>query len=170
MSKLLKIGDKAPEFCLPDAEGRKICLKDFKGKWLVLYFYPKDNTTGCTQEAVDFSARVKEFERMDATIIGISPDSSASHVNFISKHKLRIILLSDTEHEVLGKYGVWQKKSMYGRQYYGVVRTTFVIDPSGKIKQVWAKVKVAGHVDEVKAFVGESCQRKVQKPGEHKGS
>ena len=159
MESKLKVADKAPDFCLPDASDEKVCLKVFRGKWVVLYFYPKDNTSGCTKEAVDFSASVKDFNKMGATIIGVSPDSTTSHVNFINKHNLKIILLSDTERKVLEKYGVWQKKKMYGREYFGVVRTAFVIDPKGKIKQVWDKVKVAGHVDAVKDFVGVSCKR-----------
>lgn len=163
MPKKLNIGDKAPAFCLPDAENKKVCLKDFKGKWLVLYFYPKDNTSGCTREAVDFTSGIKDFKKMNAIVVGVSPDSVASHMNFINKHALRVILLSDQEHEVLKEYGVWQKKSMYGREYYGVVRTTFVVDPKGKIVQKWEKVKVAGHADAVKDFVGVSCQRPVGK-------
>lgn len=163
MPKKLNVGNKAPEFCLPDARGNKVCLKDFTGKWLVLYFYPKDNTSGCTREAVDFTSIIKDFNKMNATVVGVSPDSVASHLNFASKHGLKVLLLSDTEHEVLKKYGVWQKKSMYGREYYGVVRTTFVIDPQGKIKQRWEKVKVAGHAEAVKDFVGVSCQRPVGK-------
>ena len=163
MPKKLKIGDKAPEFCLPDAKNKRVCLKDFRGKWLVLYFYPKDNTSGCTKEAIDFTSYVKDFRKMNAAVVGVSPDSVKSHVGFIGKHGLKIILLSDPEHEVLKKYGVWQKKSMYGREYYGVVRTTFVIDPNGRIKQKWEKVKVAGHADAVKDFVGVSCQRPTKK-------
>jgi peroxiredoxin Q/BCP len=163
MPKKLNIGDKAPAFCLPDAENKKVCLKDFKGKWLVLYFYPKDNTSGCTKEAVDFTSGIKDFKKMNAIVVGVSPDSVTSHMNFINKHALRVILLSDQEHKVLKEYGVWQKKSMYGREYYGVVRTTFVVDPKGKIVQKWEKVKVAGHADAVKDFVGVSCQRPVGK-------
>jgi peroxiredoxin Q/BCP len=163
MPKKLNIGDKAPAFCLPDAENKKVCLKDFKGKWLVLYFYPKDNTSGCTKEAVDFTSGIKDFKKMNAIVVGVSPDSVTSHMNFINKHALRVILLSDQEHKVLKEYGVWQKKSMYGREYYGVVRTTFVVDPKGKIVQKWEKVKVVGHADAVKDFVGVSCQRPVGK-------
>jgi len=159
----LKVGDKAPEFCLPDANNKEVCLKDFRGKWLVLYFYPKDNTSGCTKEAVDFTSYFKDFKKINAAVVGVSPDSVASHVGFIDKHNLKIILLSDPGHEVLKEYGVWQKKSMYGREYYGVVRTTFVIDPKGTIKQKWEKVKVAGHADVVKEYVGVSCQRPLKK-------
>ena len=160
MAKYIKAGDKAPEFCLSDQNNEKICLKDFKGKWLVLYFYPKDNTSGCTKEAVDFSEHLKDFKKMDAAIIGISPDSTQSHINFINKHDLKIVLLSDTEHKVLQKYGVWQKKKMYAREYYGVVRTTFLIDPNGRVVNKWEKVRVQGHVSDVKAALVKTCQRR----------
>jgi peroxiredoxin Q/BCP len=120
MAKKFKLGSKAPDFCLPDADNEKICLKDFRGRWVVLYFYPKDNTSGCTREAVDFTSNISDFKKMNATVIGINPDSSISHTNFINKHNLKIILLSDTKHKVLKKYGVWQKKKMYGREYFGV--------------------------------------------------
>ncbi len=159
MKEKLRAGSRAPGFCLPDANNSKVCLKDYTGRWIVLYFYPKDNTSGCTKEAIDFSTSVKDFTKMGAIIIGISPDSTTSHFNFINKHNLKIVLLSDTDHKVLKKYGVWQKKKLYGREYYGVVRTTFVIDPKGKVKQVWSRVKVAGHVDTVKDFVGVACKR-----------
>jgi peroxiredoxin Q/BCP len=161
MAKKLKVGDKAPEFCLLDANNHEVCLRNVRGRWLVLYFYPKDNTTGCTREAVDFSEHLDKFRKMDTMVIGISPDSVASHGNFIDKNDLKITLLSDTEHKVLKAYGVWQKKKMYGREYHGVVRTTFVIDPGGKIKQMWEKVRVAGHADAVRDYVGTSCKRKV---------
>jgi len=155
----LKLGKKAPEFCLPDKDEKKVCLKDYKGKWVVLYFYPKDNTSGCTKEAVDFTAHLKDFTKMDAVVVGISPDSTKSHANFVAKHKLKVILLSDPDHAALKKYGVWQKKKLYGREFFGVVRTTYMIDPKGKIVHVWDKVKVAGHATEVKAALGESCRR-----------
>ena len=145
----LKIKDKAPTFCIPDQDNNKVCLKDFKGKWVVLYFYPKDNTSGCTLEAIDFTSKVDTFEAKSTKILGVSPDSTKSHQNFCRKHDLRITLLSDPEHSVLEKYGVWQIKKMYGREYYGVVRSTFLIDPTGNISHIWRKVKVAGHVDEV---------------------
>ncbi len=147
--KGLKEGMKAPEFCLPDANEKTHCLKDFSGKWIVLYFYPKDNTSGCTKEAVGFTESRKQFEELNAVIIGISPDSPKSHAKFIDKHNLSILLLSDPEHKVLKEYGVWQKKKMYGREYMGVVRSTFIITPDGKIAAIWRKVKVKGHIDEV---------------------
>ena len=146
---MLNAGDKAPEFCLPDKDRAKVCLKDFKGGWTVLYFYPKDNTSGCTLEAVHFTNARKEFEKLNAVILGISPDSPESHCRFAEKHELGITLLSDPEHKVLQSYGVWQKKRMYGREFWGVVRSTFLVDPQGKIRQMWPKVKVAGHIEEV---------------------
>ena len=140
---------KVKDFCLPDENGEKICLKDFEGKWIILYFYPRDSTSGCTKEAIDFSEHIDDFKKMNAVVIGISPDSQQSHKKFIEKYNLKIILLSDEEHKVLQKYGVWQLKKMYGREYYGVVRSTFLINPDGKIVHEWRKVKVKGHVEEV---------------------
>lgn len=145
----LDIGSKAPDFTLDSADGKKVTLSQLKGSWVVLYFYPKDNTSGCTQEAVDFTALNKDFSAKKATILGISPDSVKSHTSFITKHNLSIQLLSDPEHTALTLYGVWQKKSMYGREYMGVVRTTFLINPQGCIEQIWNKVKVAGHAQDV---------------------
>jgi peroxiredoxin Q/BCP len=145
----LKIGDQTPEFCLPDAEKGQVCLKDHRGKWVVLYFYPKDNTKGCTMEALEFTAAEEDFNARGAVVIGVSPDSPESHTKFIEKHDLGITLLSDTEKEILTGYGVWQKKKMYGREYMGVVRSTFLIDPEGKIAYIWPKVKVAGHADAI---------------------
>ncbi len=146
---MLKIGEKAPEFCLKDAEERDICLKDFRGKWVILYFYPKDNTSGCTKEAVGFSEVIDEIHKLGGEVIGISKDSIKSHRNFIKKHDLKVILLSDPEHKVIEEYGAWQLKKNYGREYYGTVRSTFLIDPEGKIVYIWPKVKVKGHVEEV---------------------
>ena len=145
----LKIGDEAPGFCLPDAEKGQVCLKDHRGKWVVLYFYPKDNTKGCTMEALEFTVSEDDFNARGAVVIGVSPDSPESHTKFIEKHELSITLLSDTEKEILTGYGVWQKKKMYGREYMGVVRSTFLIDPEAKIAYIWPKVKVAGHADAV---------------------
>jgi peroxiredoxin Q/BCP len=145
----LKIGDPAPGFCLPDAEKGQVCLKDHRGKWVVLYFYPKDGTKGCTMEALEFTAAEEDFDARGAVVIGVSPDSPESHTRFKEKHDLSVTLLSDTEKEILTKYGVWQKKKMYGREYMGVVRSTYLLDPDGKIAYVWPKVKVAGHADEV---------------------
>jgi peroxiredoxin Q/BCP len=148
--KELKIGVKAPAFKLPDAEGNTVSLADYKGKWFVLYFYPKDSTSGCTTEAVDFTGSLPDFRSKNAEVVGVSPDSCKSHQKFIVKHSLMVTLLSDEEKTVLEKYGVWQLKKMYGKDYYGVVRTTFLIDPEGKIRHIWNNVKVNGHIDEVK--------------------
>lgn len=147
----LKIGNKAPAFALENQDGKKVKLSDFAGSWLVLYFYPKDNTSGCTLEAVDFTSALASFKKMGATVVGVSPDSVKSHQNFCAKHKLGITLLSDPDHTALEKYGVWKEKSMYGKKYMGVERTTVLIDPESKVRAIWEKVKVNGHVDEVKA-------------------
>lgn len=147
--KELKIGVQAPEFSLPDNDNKIYKLNDLKGKWVVLYFYPKDNTPGCTLEAKDFTEKIKEFEKRNAIIIGVSPDSPKSHCNFIEKHNLSVKLLSDENHSVLEKYGVWQLKKRYGREYYGVERSTFLINPEGKISYLWRSVNVQGHAEEV---------------------
>lgn len=146
---LPKIDELSPDFTLRNASGEDVTLSDFRGKWVILYFYPKDNTSGCTQEAVDFSSLMPSFSERDAVIIGVSPDKQQSHVNFISKHDLKVELLSDPDHSVLEMYGVWQKKKLYGKEYYGVVRTTFLIDKEGIIRRKWDKVKVKGHADDV---------------------
>lgn len=145
----LKIGDSAPDFCLPALERGEICLSDQMEKWVILYFYPKDNTSGCTLEALEFTAAEDEFKEKNAVILAASPDSLRSHTNFREKHNLTINLLSDTEKETLKEYGIWQLKKMYGREYMGVVRSTFIIDPDGKIAHIWPKVTVKGHVDAV---------------------
>ena len=145
----LKNGDLAPDFCLPSPERGEICLSNQRGKWVILYFYPKDNTSGCTLEALGFTAAEDEFKEKNAVILAAIPDSLRSHTNFREKHNLTINLLSDTEKETLKEYGVWQLKKMYGREYMGVVRSTFIIDPDGKIAHFWPKVKVKGHVDAV---------------------
>ncbi len=147
---MLKIGDKAPEFCLPNQDEVEVCLRDLSGKWVVLYFYPKDNTPGCTTEACDFTNSLPEFEGLDAVVLGVSPDSPKKHRNFIEKKSLKITLLSDEEKEVCQKYGVWQLKKMCGREYMGVVRSTFLISPEGTIEAIWEKVRVKGHVEAVK--------------------
>lgn len=152
---MLKKGDKAPDFRLQDSNGTEIKLSDFLGNNVVLYFYPKDNTSGCTTEALDFSALSDKFRKKNAVIIGISPDSVTSHKKFEEKHGLKVLLLSDTEKDVLQKYGVWQLKKMCGRESMGVVRTTFVIDKNGKITNIFEKVKVAGHADKVYGSVCE---------------
>jgi thioredoxin-dependent peroxiredoxin len=146
---MLAEGKKAPAFTLPDRNGNKISLKDFSGKNVVLYFYPKDNTSGCTAEACDFRDSLPNFKKVDAVVLGVSPDSPASHKKFADKYELPFTLLSDEDKKVLEKYGVWQEKSMYGRKYMGVVRTTVIIDGKGIVKKIFPKVKVKGHVEEV---------------------
>ncbi|OHE05809.1 MAG: peroxiredoxin, partial [Sulfurimonas sp. RIFCSPLOWO2_12_FULL_34_6] len=128
---MLKIDNKAPEFCLPNQDDVEICMRDLKGKWIVLYFYPKDNTPGCTTEACDFSDALPEFNDLNAIVLGVSADSTEKHRNFIEKKDLSITLLSDEEKSMLQDYGVWQLKKNYGKEYMGIVRTTFVINPEG---------------------------------------
>jgi len=149
MAKSLKIGDKAPSFKLPRDGGKNLSLKDLKGKVAVLYFYPKDDTPGCTTEAIEFTAQLAKFKRAGATVVGISKDTVAKHEKFITKHSLKIALLSDETGTMLDDYGVWVEKTNYGRKYMGIERSTFLIDKSGKIAQVWRKVRVKGHVDAV---------------------
>ncbi len=148
-TKSLSIGDKAPKFDLPQDGGGNLNLASFKGMKLILYFYPKDDTTGCTLEAIDFTALKGDFANAGAVVVGVSPDSCASHTKFKNKHKLDVALLADEAKEMLQAYGVWAEKSMYGRTYMGVVRTTFLIGADGKIARIWNKVKVAGHAAEV---------------------
>ena len=152
---MLKVGDTAPDFCLPNQDEEEICLRDIKGRWIVLYFYPKDNTPGCTTEACDFTEALPDFEGLDAIVLGVSPDSPKKHRNFIEKKALKITLLADEEKELCNAFGVWQLKKFMGREYMGVVRSTFIIAPDGKIAAVWPKVKVKGHVEEVKAKLSE---------------
>lgn len=147
---MVNVGDVAPNFCLENQDGEEICLKDFRGKWVVLYFYPKDNTSGCTREAVEFTENLEEFEKQGAVVLGISKDSVKSHKKFAEKHKLKVTLLSDPEHEIIEKYGAWKLKKRYGREYYGTERSTFLIDPDGVIRHIWKNVKVKGHVEEVR--------------------
>jgi peroxiredoxin Q/BCP len=147
----LKIGDRAPDFELPTGDGGTLLLKDMRGKKVILYFYPKDNTSGCTKEACSFRDEVKQFRKKGAVIVGVSIDSDASHKKFAEKYALPFPLASDEKKELVKKYGVWKEKSMYGRKYMGVERTTFVIDEQGKIAQIFRKVKVEGHIEEVLA-------------------
>ncbi len=145
----LSEGDPAPDFCLPDQDGREVCLRDLRGRWIVLYFYPKDNTKGCTQEARDFTQLLDRFEELGAVVLGVSPDSVRSHKRFQERHDLKVRLLSDPEREIIRTYGAWGKKRMAGREYFGVIRSTFLIDPEGRIRRIWSKVKVRGHAEEV---------------------
>ena len=151
----LKEGDMAPDFCLPDKDNREICLKDFKGKYTIVYFYPKDNTPGCTTEAIGFSGILPEFQKLNAEVIGISPDSPESHAKFIEKKNLKVTLLSDENKEVLKKWGVWGLKKFRGKTYMGVNRSTYLVDPEGKIAHTWPKVSVKGHPEDVKKVIEE---------------
>lgn len=146
-------GKKAPDFKLQGDNGEIIRLGAYKGQPVVVYFYPKDDTTGCTAEAKDFSCLAEEFAAAGAAIIGISPDSVAQHVKFKKKHDLDVTLAADVEKEAANAYGVWVEKSMYGRKYMGVERSTFLIDGKGKISRIWPKVKIPGHAEEVLAAV-----------------
>ncbi len=147
----LRIGDQAPDFNLPRDGGGTISLSQFRGRPVVVYFYPKDDTSSCTTEAIDFSGLAAAFEDAGAVVIGISPDSVTSHDKFVSKRALTIPLAADVERQAIEGFGVWQEKSMYGRAYMGVVRSTFLIDKDGKVAQIWPKVKVKGHAEEVLA-------------------
>jgi len=149
------VGRKAPAFRLPAADGEEVALADFAGRTVVLYFYPKDNTSGCTREACDFRDAHARIVRRGAVVLGVSPDSVRSHAGFREKHDLPFPLLSDADHEAARAYGVWVKKSLYGREYMGVERATFVIGPDGVVRAAFRKVKVAGHVDEVLAALAD---------------
>ena len=146
---MLNQGDKAPDFALPDADGNVWKLSDQKGHYTVIYFYPKDDTSGCTKEAQSFSGLKDEFAKLNAEIIGISPDSSKSHTKFRDKYGLQVTLLSDEQKSVIEAYGVWAEKKMYGKTYMGVERSTFLVGPDGTIVQAWKGVKVPGHADAV---------------------
>lgn len=147
--KELTAGDKAPEFELPSDLDGKVRLSAFKGKIVVLYFYPKDDTTGCTREAIDFTTAQKSFARSGAVVIGVSKDSIGKHAKFREKHKLTVQLASDEAGATIAAYGSWVEKSLYGRKYMGIDRSTFLIDSTGAIRQIWRKVRVPGHVEEV---------------------
>ncbi len=139
---IVEVGSKAPEFCIPNQDDVEICLRDLKGKWIVLYFYPRDNTPGCTTQACDFTAQQERYEDLDAVILGVSPDSPKKHQNFIAKKDLEITLLADEDKTVCEAYGVWQLKKFMGRESMGVVRSTFIINPEGDIAAAWEKVSV----------------------------
>ena len=149
------LNEKAPEFCLPNQDETEICLRDLSGKWVVLYFYPKDNTPGCATEACDFTNEFEEFEKLDAVILGVSPDSPKKHRNFIEKKDLKITLLSDEDKTVLKAYNAWGLKKNYGREYEGVIRSTFIINPDAKIVYEWRNVRVKNHVEKVKSKLKE---------------
>lgn len=145
----LAIGQPAPAFALPRDGGGTVSLADLRGKTIVLYFYPKDDTSGCTTEAVDFTSLATEFEKTGTVVVGVSPDTVAKHEKFIAKHSLSLILAADTEQVAANVYGVWKEKSMYGRSYMGIERSTFLIGAGGILRQIWPKVKVKGHAEEV---------------------
>jgi len=146
---------KAPAFTLPDENGDPVKLGTLAGQWVVLYFYPKDDTPGCTVEACEFTSGLKGFEKLDATVLGCSRDSAESHRKFIAKHKLKIKLLSDPEHAVMEKYGAWGEKNNYGKKTMGVIRSTTLIDPEGRVAYHWPNVKAAGHAEAVRAKLNE---------------
>ena len=152
---MLKIGDAAPSFALPSTGGTEVRLSDYRGRKVVLYFYPKDHTPGCTREACSFQDALTAITRMGAVVLGISTDSVASHEKFRAKYGLRFPLLSDEKREVVKRYGVWKKKSLYGRSFLGVERTTFVIDERGKISRIFPRVKVDGHAQQVLEAISE---------------
>jgi peroxiredoxin Q/BCP len=151
MTDELEVGSKAPDFSLPDQDGNTVRLKSLKGKQVVLYFYPKDDTSGCTKEACDFRDSLAPIKKAGAVVLGVSMDGQASHQKFIAKYGLPFALLSDEGKEACKAYGVYKEKSMYGRKYWGIERSTFVIDAAGRLKALFRKVKVPGHVDEVLA-------------------
>jgi len=147
---MVTLESTAPEFCLPNQDDVEICLRDLRGKWIVLYFYPKDNTPGCTTEACDFSEAAPDFSTLNAVILGVSADSTKSHRGFIEKKDLSITLLSDESTSMMQEYGVWALKKNYGKEYMGIVRSTLIINPEGIIKAIWKNVKVKEHARIVK--------------------
>ena len=151
MADELQVSDKAPDFTLPDQDGKTVSLKSLKGKQLVLYFYPKDDTPGCTKEACGFRDSLKAIEKINTVVLGVSMDNAASHHKFIKKYSLPFPLLCDEDGTVSKAYGVYKLKNMYGKTYWGIERSTFIIDETGKLKAIFRKVKVDGHVDEVQA-------------------
>lgn len=152
---IAETGAPAPDFELPTDSGGQVRLSDLRGRKVVLYFYPADDTEGCTIEAVNFTALLPEFEKVGATVLGVSPDSPKSHDRFKLKHKLALILAADVDHAVIERYGLWAEKTMFGRKYMGVERATFLIGKDGSIAQVWRKVRVKGHAEAVLAAARE---------------
>ena len=147
---LIEVGKKASQFTLPDETGVDVSLKEYAGSWVVLYFYPKDDTPGCTAEACEFTEGIQDFKNLDAAVLGCSPDSPADHRKFIKKYNLAVRLLSDPEHRVMEAYGAWGEKNMYGKVTVGVIRSTVIIDPEGKIAHRWKRVGAKGHAQKVK--------------------
>lgn len=152
----VKVGEKAPDFTLKNQDGEEVSLSQYKGKNIVLYFYPKDMTPGCTTQACDFRDNYSEFDELNTVILGISPDPIERHQKFIDKHDLPFPLLADTEHEVAELYDVWKLKKMFGREYYGIERSTFIIDAEGIVREVWRRVRVKGHIEKTLQFVKEN--------------
>lgn len=152
---MVEVGKKAPAFNLTDQSGKNVKLSDLKGKKIVLYFYPKDNTSGCTKEACYFRDEISMFDKLDAVVLGVSADSVESHKKFADKYQLPFSLLSDPGKKMLETYDVWKEKSMYGKKYMGIERTTVIIDENGKVKKIFPKVKVEGHIEEVAAAIKE---------------
>ncbi|RFU63011.1 thioredoxin-dependent thiol peroxidase [Peribacillus glennii] len=147
------VGEKAPDFTLSGANGETVKLEEFKGNYIVLYFYPKDMTPGCTTEACDFRDQHEKFQELDAVIVGVSPDPAERHAKFIEKHGLPFMLLADVEHEAAEKYGVWKLKKTFGKEYMGIERSTFLIDKEGVLMKEWRNVKVKGHVKEALEYL-----------------
>ena len=147
---MIQIDEQAPAFCLPNQDDVEICLRDLKGKWVVLYFYPRDNTPGCSTEACEFTEAAPDFSDLDAVILGVSADTTKKHRSFIEKKELGITLLSDEDTSMMQEYGVWQLKKNYGKEYMGIVRTTLIINPDGVVKGLFEKVRVKEHVAKVK--------------------
>ena len=156
----LEKSQKAPDFSLPDISGKTVSLKDYRGKWVIVYFYPKDDTPGCTIEAKEFTDSIQEFAEIGTDILGISADTPESHIKFAKKHELKLKLLSDVEKKALVAYGAWGIKKLYGKEYWGIIRSTFLVNPEGNIARAWYNVKVKGHVTEVKKTIEELYGRK----------
>ena len=152
---MLEVNDKVKDFCLANQDEEEICFRDIRGRWIILYFYPKDNTPGCSTEACEFTDALPSFEGLNAIVLGVSPDSPRKHRNFITKKELKITLLADEDKELSKAFGVWKPKKLFGREYMGIVRSTFIINPDGVVAYIWKKVKVKGHVVEVQAKLQE---------------
>lgn len=152
----VEIGKQAPDFTLPNQQGEQVTLSEYKGKHVVLYFYPKDMTPGCTTQACDFRDQHESFSDLDAIIIGVSPDPVERHQKFIDKHELPFLLLADEEHQVAEQYGVWTLKKNFGKEYFGIERSTFIIDKEGVLQKEYRKVRVKGHVEEALQYVREN--------------
>lgn len=156
---MIAVGKKAPAFKLSDQDDDIVSLADYRGQWVVLYFYPRDDTPGCTKEACEFTAGLRGFRKLDAVVLGCSPDTATRHKAFIKKYKLKVRLLSDPAHGVMERYGAWGEKVLYGKTMVGVKRSTVVIDPSGKVAHHWRAVKAAGHADKVREKLVEFANR-----------